>query len=65
MPAEDTNESGKQSTRDYLRRVAEERAALPEEQRVDIENPSKYAPPLGVDSNGKPLRGPSAEDDRP
>jgi len=61
MATEDTNDN-RNKIRDYLRKVAEERAALPENQRVTIPNPSKYSLPIGIDANGKPLGLPPTKD---
>jgi hypothetical protein len=64
MASEDTSNGGKRRVREYLRRIAEQRAALPPAERVEIPNPSKYAKPIARDAKGRPLDVPPVKKDR-
>jgi hypothetical protein len=46
-------------TLDQLRQASQQRDQIPESQRKPITNPDKYAFPIGLDDQGKPLTQPA------
>lgn len=45
----------REKARDLLRKVAEERASIPEEQKIETATPRKYVAPIGLNDKGEPL----------